>query len=554
MKKILLLTMIFAIVSFAGYAQKLNVIKESKSVEKNVNASRADNGWYELNSTFTATDINGVTHDIQEYLNQGKYVFIDLFCAWCSPCWSWHSVGYFEQVYNSIGQGGSGDFVLLMIECETTNTTAQITGTSTSTGYDGYSQGDFTNGGSNPVPIIDASTSLKNQISYLINGGYPTFCMISPSGYYKNDIYSNPPDNTSGFYDIAATAPAATDASPTGVTINGTQTAFLGQTYNFTASSNSVSNVSYSWTFEGATPSTSTASSVDVMWNTVGTYQITLVATNENGSASATKTVNVVDCSGNITVFPYTENFDAGLGCWTVNDADGDGYNWVASTDLMSEGYGNNGSAGCLVSQSYDNDTYTALSPNNWIISPAFEIPQGATSASMSFYAAAQDASYAAEHYGVYVSTTTTNLSDFTVVFEETMNSTGGRAQGTWKQKNIDLTGYAGETIYVAFRHFNTTDMFYLLIDDVVVNVQGSNSGINENNASSIALYPNPTTGILNITAEDVNSVEVYDITGRVVMMRGAENTIDMSELEAGVYFVNVATANGSAVQRVVKE
>jgi hypothetical protein len=96
------------------------------------------------------------------------------------------------------------------------------------------------------------------------------------------------------------------------------------------------------------------------------------------------------------------------------------------------------------------------------------------SNATLSFWVAAQDASYAAEHYGVYISTTAgTTPADFTLLFEETLDANGGaRTQGTWKEKTVDLSSYTGQTVRIAFRHFNCTDMFYIDLDDVTIFAQ----------------------------------------------------------------------------------
>ncbi len=76
---------------------------------------------------------------------------------------------------------------------------------------------------------------------------------------------------------------------------------------NFTASSTSVSvggsvsftdqsantPTSWSWSFPGGTPSNSTAQNPTVTYNTVGTYNVTLIATNAIGSDTATKTAYI---------------------------------------------------------------------------------------------------------------------------------------------------------------------------------------------------------------------------------------------------------------------
>ena len=173
-----------------------------------------------------------------------------------------------------------------------------------------------------------------------------------------------------------------------------------------------------------------------------------------------------------------TYNFDdSSLQGWTSIDADGDGYGWYVASDIMSTGYGHDGSNDCVLSQSYYGGTI--LYPDNYFVSP-----QVALGGMIKFYACAQDASYAAEHFGVAVSTTSnTSASAFTMLQEWTMtaksvedngklvdnNSRSGRAQGNWYEYTVDLSAYAGQTGYVAIRHFNCHDMFYLDVDDITI-------------------------------------------------------------------------------------
>lgn len=61
-----------------------------------------------------------------------------------------------------------------------------------------------------------------------------------------------------------------------------------GTSVSFTNTSTNAT--SYSWTFTGGTPATSTSASPTVTYNTAGTYAVTLVASNANGSDTETKT------------------------------------------------------------------------------------------------------------------------------------------------------------------------------------------------------------------------------------------------------------------------
>ena len=172
---------------------------------------------------------------------------------------------------------------------------------------------------------------------------------------------------------------------------------------------------------------------------------------------------------------------DSSMMGWTSIDADGDGYGWgVGSTSFSSTGLGHDGSTDMVVSASYVNYV-GALNPDNYLVSPFKMAAQNG--AAISFWACGQDASYVAEHFGVAVSTgSNTNANDFTTIQEWTMTAKkgavvadeyrevrGDRAQGSYYEYTVDLSAYAGQEIWVAIRHFNCTDMFYLDVDDITL-------------------------------------------------------------------------------------
>ena len=333
-----------------------------------------------------------------------------------------------------------------------------------------------------------------------------------------------------------------------GVTLSSYKVAYTvdgGEAVEYTVSDISVA-LGETHNFTHATP---------VVLETAGAHTIVVTVSEPNGAVdgddsdnSMTITLNAISCEP-ISTFPYTEGFENGLSeCWTTIDADGDGYGWVlgSATDgiylnggnLSGAGYGE--SADMMVSGSYSNVS-GALTPDNWLITPAISLPAGSP-ASISFFAAAQDAQYATEHYGVYVSTTTTDPSAFTLIWEENMNSNGGthRAQGTWGEKHADLSNYAGQTIYIGFRHFNCTDQFIFLIDDVTVALV---SATEENIAEAIAVYPNPTSDMVTIANAEGKDIIVVNSLGQVVASienAAANQTIDVSNFANGTYFVKV--------------
>ena len=162
----------------------------------------------------------------------------------------------------------------------------------------------------------------------------------------------------------------------------------------------------------------------------------------------------------------FEEDFDEGhLLDWTLIDADGDAHNW----QLPSEGgmgFGN--SNGMMVSYSYDNASSSPLTPNNFMVSPRVTLPENAV---MLFYASAMDEAYPAEHFGVAISTTVNDDPlAFTLLQEWTLSAKGDEnRQGGWHRYSVDLSAYAGQEVYLAIRHFNSTDKFAICVDEIFV-------------------------------------------------------------------------------------
>ena len=165
-----------------------------------------------------------------------------------------------------------------------------------------------------------------------------------------------------------------------------------------------------------------------------------------------------------IATFPWNEGFEAGSvpAGFTFVDGDNDGYGWEVS-NFGETTNGNNGSQYVIASASYINQV-GALTPDNWMILPSFTIPAN-SDFELSWYEKGQDANYASEFYSVYITTAGRSVANFTAT-TPVMSST---STGNWVKKTVSLSSYAGQTINIAFRHYNVSDMYYLDIDDIRV-------------------------------------------------------------------------------------
>lgn len=115
----------------------------------------------------------------------------------------------------------------------------------------------------------------------------------------------------------------------------------------------------------------------------------------------------------------------------------------------------------------------------------------------------------------------------------------------------MEMEDIYGDHIYFAFVYTSSaTAASTWEITDVEVYGTGWDV-VSENEAVSFNLYPNPANSCINVVAASACELQIMDMTGRMVMTVNAvegENTINVAELESGVYFVRM---NGAVVKFV---
>ena len=164
--------------------------------------------------------------------------------------------------------------------------------------------------------------------------------------------------------------------------------------------------------------------------------------------------------------FDFSTNFDNGtLEGWATIDADGDARNWQNTSEFANQGFGIDSSF-CAASISFDNEI-GAINPDNFLVTGRkYSIIAGSK---LTFSVASQSKDNP-EHYGVAISTkSNTKANDFMVIFEETMPDEENSESpfGQWYEKTVDLSEYAGQDIYIAFRHYNSANKFWIKLDNV---------------------------------------------------------------------------------------
>jgi len=220
----------------------------------------------------------------------------------------------------------------------------------------------------------------------------------------------------------------------------------------------------------------------------------------------------------------FSAGFEANNGPltnWTLYNVDGltpnTNVNFVNAAWIPSEEeFGNN----IALSTSWYTPPGTS---NDWMVSPAIALPAGANT--LYWHAISFDPTYK-ESYKVYISATGNTVASF-----NTPILTVNGEEATWQNKSIDLSSYAGQTIYIAFQNFSN-DAFLGAIDNVhIINGVSPQPG-RVMTTSNIT----PTSGRINWTA--ATGVTGYDYSKGVV---GHTPAVSGSVTGATTSFVNIS-------------
>jgi PKD repeat protein len=219
-------------------------------------------------------------------------------------------------------------------------------------------------------------------------------------------------------------------------------TVIAGGTVSFTDQSTN-NPTSWQWSFPGGTPSTSTQQNPTVTYNTPGTYNVTLIVSNQYGSDTITKTayINVLNQSAGFSLdFEACSDWSTDFTPWLTLDQDGKATYGSSDCNFTGEGsaFGfmafNPSLAGCFASHGGQR-CGVAICPSdasqadNWLISAPLQMQTGG---SISFWVQSpKPGTWGNETYDVLVSTTNNQPASFTAI------ATNETAPSTWLRKHI---------------------------------------------------------------------------------------------------------------------
>ena len=250
----------------------------------------------------------------------------------------------------------------------------------------------------------------------------------------------------------------------------------------------------------------------------------------------------------------WSDDFeDEDVSDWMIYDEDGDGNAW-ADYFQVQDGNGNPVSPVSLISRSWQG---VPLTPDNWIVSSEIDLTSVAAPITLRWKVQAAAASWDQEHYSVYVSTGVdlVSLEASDVTFSETYDDPDD--MGQQYDRELDLSSFAGQVVYVAFRHHDCTDQDWLSIDDV--SVEGEALAVSDVDKKVSSVYPNPVVDTFNVNlSSKFNAgnvtVTVTDMAGRTVKTFGAADAYNVSDLTSGIYVIKITDGKNTETRKIVKK
>ena len=226
---------------------------------------------------------------------------------------------------------------------------------------------------------------------------------------------------------------------------------------------------------------------------------------------------------------------------FTSIDQDGDGNNWRINT-WETESY--------AVSDSWRNSV--PLTPENYLITPQLNLAGLDGTVKVRYTVQVADETYFAEKYKVAVSTTGNQAADFTnVLFTEVLTL---NEYYVWKSREVDLTQFVGNSIYLTWCHFDCTDQYKLLLDSIQV-MYYPNVGINDNASEKAMVFHNQATQQLLVSGDYQNAnISVYSTAGQEVLAVSNQNSrtiLSTQGLKPDVYIVRIQSSKGIITRKV---
>ena len=126
---------------------------------------------------------------------------------------------------------------------------------------------------------------------------------------------------------------------------------------------------------------------------------------------------------------------------------------------------------------------------------------------------------------------------------------------GSWEQLTFDFSSQIGNT----FNRLVIIPDFADRTQDVVSYFDqfsfGGTAGIKDNLYNTVKMFPNPTKDVVQFSkhSNEQLDIEIFDVLGKSVLrVDNVRNTVNISALNAGLYFVQMTLGTKATTKKLV--
>ena len=465
---------------------------------------------------FTTTDVNGNSHTLYDYLDQGYTVVLDISATWCGPCWNYHTGGALEELWEDHGPAGqpgvsantTDDVVVLWFEGDPSTPLSELENSS-------YGNWLLPNGNAVNFPMCN-----DNNIAQLYNLPYwpiiYTICpnrILTESGQLSATAHYNGASNcevASGANNgsiLGYTGETITCGEPVTLTIDlqnmGTQN-LTGCTINVLDGGTNV--LSYNWTGNLSTYDVESVTLGTVNPTLTTTYTIELSADDNASDNTTTVTINTAqETASTITVEVLTDSYADEI--WMEITNSNGAIVWSEGNENVQGNYGTG------------------------------QFPPPADPTSPLANATSYDWEVALPAIDCYTFTIYDYYGDGLAY-----------GPGSWSVKDNNGNVILSESA----ANYGDRDSGL---------IKNTTASLDEMVAQNVSVYPNPASDVVNISFENTNDtyVSVMDLQGRVLATQVASGTngtqvvsISTEGFAQGTYVVSVQSKGLTSNTNVV--
>ncbi len=148
---------------------------------------------------------------------------------------------------------------------------------------------------------------------------------------------------------------------------------------------------------------------------------------------------------------------------------------------------------------------------------------------------------------------TFSNLDFVTTDNLATVNSTSSRSAS---DELAELTATQAEILAAQANNTGATESRFTGWTAYAFNNGGALSiGADIDIQDSISFYPNPTEGLINVISErKINTINVYALTGQLIKSAAGEKSIDIKEVNPGIYIIEVTTDKQKVLGKLIRK